>query len=94
MELATYRIATGPGTDAQTSMDGEAVAQLVEDGQESNLSYFTKVFIASAVVSIILKWDSLAVDWPFDPTWPVAVILTVLFITTPVKKRASQKSLH
>lgn len=74
MALATYRIAKSL-PEANSHEGGEEIEIASTDVQESNLSYFAKVFIASAVVSGFVKWGSLAVDWPFDPTWPVALSL-------------------
>lgn len=82
MAATTWRIAQSSGRietniENDTSTDtGEKIASSsVSAGnkEDTNLVYFTKVFALSTVVSIIVKWGSLSVDWPLDPRWPFAL---------------------
>lgn len=85
MALATYRIANSDSV--VNSAETDESAKLSSD-HESNVSYFTKVFVASAIVSAFIKWGSLNVDWPFDPTWPAALALIGIPTTLNILKWA------
>lgn len=82
MAAATWRI-TQPLVSAEASpKNGTPVAKSESQtipavnamgNEDSNLVYFAKVFVVSTFVSILVKWGSLSVDWPFDPQWSFAL---------------------
>lgn len=82
MAAATWRIAQSSASAESSSENGtpattnetrtNAVANL-ESKDDTNLVYFAKVFAASTLVSILVKWGSLSVDWPLDPRWSIAL---------------------
>lgn len=77
MALAAWRISRSGGGEASADEGegGNAGGSGVPAAMESNGVYFAKVFALSAVVSALVKWGSLAVDWPMEPTWTAALAL-------------------
>lgn len=65
---------------ADTGADGQgSKAQLKLDSQLSNGVYYGRLAVGTVALSAAVKWGSLAVDWPFNPTLAGAAAL----ITAP-----------
>lgn len=85
MAAAAFRIFKG-GATAQSSAAGGSVPLVgFEDlgeslESDSNTAFLTKVFVLSAIGSAAVKWGSLYIDQPFEPS--LAVALALIFVPT------------
>lgn len=106
MAAAAYRICQGreEATSAKESVvkeDGDISLVGFEDlavklRRDSNTNFFLKVFGISCVGSALVKWGSLAIDAPFEPSLAVAlgiiVIPTVLNMSKWAVRSRSESS--
>lgn len=76
MAFATWRIARSEPNSTATSSDypSEEV-QKSQYPQDSDASYVTRLFIVSAFLSVIVKWGSLSLNWPFQPNLNTALVV-------------------
>ena len=87
MALAAYRISmsnTDDTVDTQSSFNAnfDSLASkirinLEKEVEDPNATFFFKLFSFSALISIGMKWGSLFVDFPFEPSLSLALAIII-----------------
>lgn len=76
MAFATWRIAKSESSPTPVISDESSIElQSPQYFQDSDASYVIKLFVVSAILSIIVKWGSLSLNWPFEPDLNTAIAL-------------------